>query len=399
MATFTRSAVPSLGSTHRPPGAASRADTLTSVLLVGRTLSNRSVLCAWLALLSVLAIVEIEAWDLIPEGNTWHLAVAVPIATAMVLLFRMTATSVGRRPFIQSFHNSAQQPWSGARTWITVASVTGCLIVVLIAGGEAIRCEGESFRYYWLDKPPLRIVAWIGEKTGVVIAQQLALQGLLVPCFAEITRSYSGRITRRAHAHRALACGAIVFGLVHLPSLAVVALTSIGAYAWSYWYRRSGRILPLIASHLALAIVAHGALPERLNYNMRIGADALTKHDLYRQLESPPLGALTRLLCSDRYYNSCGAIPERFVECLYKDALGVPPTGQTCSEMVGKLRARCRADIVADLCASEPFAIHRRFHADEWFERRAREVASRLARSTDDLACHHNSARTSRHRP
>lgn len=407
MATVTRTAA-------SPPGSANRVPTITTSTITTPSITTtftarapvRTVCgsaerksCSWffsaLALLSAVAFVEFEAWDLVPAGYGWYRGLAAPVVAVLIGVSRWVRVRWPSSRSVAIVGSSDSNPvrWSPTRTWFTVMVVTCCLGGLLVAGGSMLREEGETFRLYWLDKSPARLSAWIGEKAFVVLAQQLALHGLLVPCLMEIT-PVLGIPARNRRVARV--CAALVFGLVHLPSLVVVGLTSAGAYFWSCLYERSGRVVPLVVSHLALAVLAHSAIPERLNYNMRIGAGALVKRDCYRQIDAPPLRELSRILRSDHYYRACGATGQRFVECLYQDALGETPTGQELSEAVLKLRARCRADIVADLCVSDRFAAHRNLHGDGWFERRALEIAARLARPGSDLAWSHAAVRSSR---
>jgi len=104
---------------------------------------------------------------------------------------------------------------------------------------------------------------WIG-KLAAVSAQQLVLQGFAYPLFREI-------LGRRGPA---LAASALLFGVLHLPNLPLAILSGAAAPVWCALYLRDRSLVPLIASHLALAIVARAACGDAI-YNMRIGAGVL----------------------------------------------------------------------------------------------------------------------------
>ena len=58
-------------------------------------------------------------------------------------------------------------------------------------------------------------------------------------------------------------------------ALAVVGLTATAAVLWLWLYQRGGRLLPLMTSHLAVAVLVHGFWPERLICEMRVGSAAV----------------------------------------------------------------------------------------------------------------------------
>ena len=65
---------------------------------------------------------------------------------------------------------------------------------------------------------------------------------------------------------------------------------------WIMLYSRSGRLAPLILSHMILATLAHGGLPERLTYDMRVGSSALADQERFTALNDPKVRQRNRRL-------------------------------------------------------------------------------------------------------
>jgi len=107
-------------------------------------------------------------------------------------------------------------------------------------------------------------VLWFAGKLVVVIGQQLSLQFFLLPRAVELA----------GHRSTALLLSSAIFGMVHLPNLLLAALTAAMAPVWCALYLRTRRIMPLILSHLLLAVVARAACGDAI-YNLRIGAAVL----------------------------------------------------------------------------------------------------------------------------
>ena len=214
---------------------------------------------------------------------------------------------------------------------------------LLLAVAPLLRVEGEQFRQFWIEDGVLGILAWICVKGVTVAFQQGVLHLFLYPNFLRLTQ-------RRGGAHL---CTASVFGLVHLPGLMLVCLTGVAGCFWSWHFRRSFRIAPLVASHMILAVLAQSALPARLNYDLRVGAPAAAFAKRYEPLQNPRLRAAFEWFSSDAYWARCGESERQFVASLYRDLLG--RQGDRVEQWTKRLERAARADVVFEFMSSAEF--------------------------------------------
>lgn len=112
-----------------------------------------------------------------------------------------------------------------------------------------------------LDKSAIE---WLGVKIPTVIGQQILLHLMLMPLLLRLFQNMACSVW----------AGAIIFAALHLPNPVLVLLTFFGGIAWLALYQRSQRILPLIFSHLVLAVLAAAFGGEYL-LNMRVGKSCL----------------------------------------------------------------------------------------------------------------------------
>jgi Type II CAAX prenyl endopeptidase Rce1-like len=155
-------------------------------------------------------------------------------------------------------------PGNPGRAWMEVALATVLLALAVLGLGAGLRGPRESLSFAFLGSQPAEIWGWGIRRVGIALGQQIALQLFLWPLCLELLSP------RRA----ALALAAFLFGLLHLPSPWLAALSGSGALIWIVLYQRAGRLLPLVASQVALAILVQAALPARLHYGMRVGREA-----------------------------------------------------------------------------------------------------------------------------
>ena len=215
----------------------------------------------------------------------------------------------------------------------------------------------ETFEFLFLDKPPLKFANWTLGKFGAALFQQLALQLFLWPACLEMTRSrISGAVLASA-----------LFGLIHLPSPTLVVITTLAGFIWILFYRRSGRIAPLVFTHMILATLAHGSLPERLTYDMRVGQAATDDMKRFEDLNDPHNRLINRRLKHNRaslkhfttaeYYESQGGNLPDLVRGLFRDILGRPATESDVAFWTNRATSRtAQADIVNVLLASDEYA-------------------------------------------
>lgn len=228
------------------------------------------------------------------------------------------------------------------RAWLMTLAVTCGLAVAVAVAGWLVREPYEGCWRGLLRRRPGELRTWLGIKAMVVLGQQIGLLGLLWP----LCRDLMGR----RGLGLLLACA--LFGVLHLPSLALVAITGTAALAWVVVYQHTGRLLPLVASHLLLAVLAHGLLPERLVYNMRVGAQAADLRKDRQLAYRSDTRARLRVLASDAYYAGHGGTDEAFVGALYRDVLHRPPADWEKAEALENLRRLSRAEVAEALVVS-----------------------------------------------
>lgn len=299
-------------------------------------------------LIVVVGLLEAELWVLRARGPAW-LNVLV---YALILGVAWAATERRRRA-----NPPAPAPEVGAvRAWAEVLAAGLALSIILMVAAGRVGDASETFEFAFLDKTPAKLAFWLVGKFIAALLQQLALQKFLWPAWCEITRSRStGAIL-----------AAVTFGMIHLPSPTLVAITTLAGLAWVALYQRSGRIAPLIFSHMILATLAHGALPERLTYDMRVGSTATADRKRFEELSDPRIRLINRRLkdhraslkqfASDAYFQAQGGSMPALIRGLHRDILGRPASDADVEFWTNRPMANPRTDLVNILLASDEYA-------------------------------------------
>ncbi len=215
-----------------------------------------SVGVAWLRpLLELVVVIGSLELILFPlHDSTLKMLVPFPVVLLLWVAVRSTRRT-GRtvRPEIVD-GCSARMAWT---RMLTLSAIGGLLFV------------GVSEWLEWLPNADSKLATrgvthWLIRKLPTVAVQQVGLQLFVLPACFELFR------------RRWLAVGvsAALFALVHLPNLPLMALTLGAGAVWCTLYLWTGRILPLIVSHLALAVLAAETAGHNL-YHMRVGAGCL----------------------------------------------------------------------------------------------------------------------------
>ena len=299
-------------------------------------------------LVVVVGLLEAELWSLRANGPAW---LNVLVYSTIVVVAWLSRERRRRAGLVSSF------PEVGAvRAWVEVILTCAGLCAVLAVSARLVGDGNETFEFVFLDKPPTKLVGWVLGKFAAALGQQLALQWFLWPCWFEITR---GRTAGALFA-------ATTFGLIHLPSPTLVAITTLAGLAWIFAYQRTGRLAPLVASHMILATLAHGALPERLTFDMRVGSTALADMKRFDDLNDPRIRRINRRLKENRadlkwytsqpYYNAQGGTMPGFIRGLFRDILGRAATDSDVTFWTTRTLANPRVDIVNILLASDEYA-------------------------------------------
>ena len=325
--------------------------------------SNR--LRAAIELAIVLGLLEAELWSLRGWAPAW-----LNISLSLILIATV-ALSIARRHAAEM--SEPQRVASPRRSWAEATGACLVLSTILLVAAALIGDANETFEFVFLQKPPLKLLNWLIGKFGAALGQQLALQWFLGPVCREITNRRSvGTLL-----------AALIFGLVHLPSPTLVAITFLAGVVWMILYQRSGRLAPLVVSHMILATLAHGGLPERLTCDMRVGITAIADQDRFEALEDPKTRLINRRLkdhrddlryfTSDRYYQTQGGTDSALIRGLFRDIMGRPATDSDLEFWRNQKLDHFREKVPSIFLASDEFA---RIEAD----RRASGQPSSLRR-------------------
>jgi membrane protease YdiL (CAAX protease family) len=299
-------------------------------------------------LLVVVGLLEAELWFLRLNGPAW---LNVAIYGTIVFVAWLSRERRRKAGLATTF------PEVGAlRAWSEVFATCAVLSILVVVAARFVGDGNETFEFVFLDKPPAKLASWLAGKFAAALLQQVALQFFLWPACSEVARN------RTAGAILA----ATIFGLIHLPSPTLVAITWLAGLAWISLYRRSGRLAPLILSHMILATLAHGALPERLTFDMRVGSTALADMKRFDELNDPRIRRINRRLKESRadlkhyasraYYEAQGGTLPGLVRGLFRDILGREATESDVAFWTSRKLTNPQVDIVNILLASDEYA-------------------------------------------
>jgi membrane protease YdiL (CAAX protease family) len=296
----------------------------------------------------VVGLLEAELWFLRANGPAW---LNVVVYGTIVLVAWLSHARRRKAGFVATF------PEVGAlRAWLEVFAACAILSVTLMIAARMVGDANETFEFIFLDKPPLKFVQWLLGKFAAALGQQLALQLFLWPVCFEVTKGRSSSAI----------LAATIFGLIHLPSPTLVAITSLAGAVWVFFYQRAGRLAPLVLSHMILATLAHGALPERLTFDMRVGSTALADMKRFDELNNPRIRLINRRLkenraslkhyTSQQYFDAQGGTTPALIRSLFRDILGKVATDSDVDFWMTRKLANPRVDIVNILLASDEYA-------------------------------------------
>ena len=296
----------------------------------------------------VVGALEWTLWQLRETGPEWLNLAAHLVAVAAIwwsLDRRKRSGTVPPAP-------PAGVLWS----WGLTLGVAAVLSAILLGAAGFVGDGNETYEFVFLDKPPLKLLNWGIGKFGAALGQQLALQLFLWPVCWELTR---GRVAGSVAA-------AAIFGLIHLPSPTLVLVTFVAGLVWITIYQKIGRIAPLVVSHMVLAILAHGALPERLTYDLRVGISATVDMKRFEDLNDPRLRLINHRLkihrhelrrySSAEYFRAQGNTTDGFVRGLYRDVLHRPASDGDVRFWTTRPKKPTRDELVSFFLASDEYA-------------------------------------------
>ena len=301
-----------------------------------------------LELASVVGLLELELWQFRAKAPGW-MNVAIYGAIVAILLLSHDRR---RRAGLVATERVLGLGWA----WVEALIACAGLSALLVIAGTIVGDSNETFEFLFLHKPPMKLANWMGGKFAAALVQQLALQTFLWPVCAELTRSRLG----------GAALAASIFGLIHLPSPTLVAITLLAGEVWILLYQRTGRLAPLVFCHMVLATMAHGILPERLTYDMRVGHTATADMKRFEDLKDPRNREINRRLKENRaellryssvdYYQSQGGDFPGFVRGLYRDLLERPASEDDVAYWSGRKLEKPRVDLTNIVLGSDEYA-------------------------------------------
>lgn len=254
-------------------------------------------------LLAIVVLIALDQWWFDPQGL--KLLRFVNLAALGVLIV-ITYLRVERipRPF------RPPRPSLG-RAMGVILLATLVEAALLIASAWISGTLEQDYTLRALGKSQGELPLWFLGKIGTVFAQQVLLLLLVFPLCFQVTGSRWS----------AALIGSVLFGLMHGPNPFLAAASFLTGPVWFWLFLYSGRLLPLVASHLVLVILVRFALPSHVHLNLKTGAKALpmlrTSCWLYTHGFFPVLSQYG----SKTYYDQQGGTDESFVSGLYRDLL------------------------------------------------------------------------------
>ncbi len=239
----------------------------------------------------------------------------------------------------------AAEPMTPTRAWAECVAVTVTAAAALLVVAWLLRDSYEHFELRFLERSVGR--GWRGASAAAltVVGQQVMLQLFAWPVCRELLRSAVGGAV----------LAAVLFGLMHLPSATLVVMTTVAGLTWIWLYQRTGRLAPVIACHALLVLVAYSALPDRLSYDLRVGASAVEKLEVYRALDRADVRALLARVAASEYSAQAGGEGAPVVLALYRDVLGRAATAEELVVGTGWLRDHSRVELAKRLLGGEEF--------------------------------------------
>ncbi len=293
---------------------------------------------ALLDLSVITGVIAALLWWFMPQG--WAIA-KVGSGVVLIVVWLGTVRRVG-----------PGHGWIAPRLGVSTRALGEASLLTLLMSGVLI---ATAWSAGWLDpqwgfgalrRPSHEVPLWLGRKLFTVLFQQLLLQTAVFPLCLEITR----------RAWSAAALSAVVFAGVHSPNLFLVAATVGVVPIWLWLYgRHRGAVVPLVLSHLVLALVLRLVVVDVVHLNLAVGARAVPAARRLVWLHRNDLWSTVQRYSSAQYYAAHGASPRPYVQALFADTLGTEPTQHVVREIERLLMIESRARLVVELLVQEAY--------------------------------------------
>ena len=258
---------------------------------------------ALIDLLVIGAAIYLHLWVLQPRGMLgWSATLSLLVVLwASGTMLRLVPV----RQVLFSKRGRSLPAWGFA---LMVVAVQVGLIAVFAESRGVLESE---LGFATLGKAPTEVPAWLIGKLATVVAQQFSLYWLVFPLCFEISDSRPTTVVG----------GSLLFALAHAPnSFLMVAVVSV-APIWFLLFYRCGRLMPLVVSHLFLAVSVGVLLPSHIHLGMRAGATTAVHRERLEWLRQHDLWELVEKYSSPAYYDTRGGTDLGFVDGLFDDLL------------------------------------------------------------------------------
>jgi hypothetical protein len=281
-----------------------------------------------------LGLMELDLWFIRSTGSVLGRVVIYSLIAGLFWLYW------------KSHPQAHDRPGSTGRAWLRALAATAGMALLLLGTALLVSEPYEEWFKTMLRRPPGLLGSWLTHKLAGIVGQQVALQWFLWPVSRQVVASRPW----------ALGLAVAVAGIIHLPSWPLVLITALASLAWIWLYEISGRLMPVIFSQIVLILLAHGVLPERLVYDMRVGSQATAMLQRNGATYQERVREKLRIYGVPKYYVRHGNTDQGFVVGMYQDVLGRTPETWEIEQWVENLQRMSPVEVAERFLTSAELA-------------------------------------------